>query len=74
MIELSCADCIHFNACARWNVGQATDMMKCEHFKPMCENCSAGECSSSSKRVHCLIYGDMKQRNFFCKCAAARTV
>ena len=73
MIELSCADCIHFEACAHWNAGHATDMALCEYFKPHCENCSAGECSSSSRRVHCLLSGEMEQRNYYCKRATKRS-
>ena len=70
--KLSCADCIHFSACARWNAGEATEMEMCEYFKPMCENCYYGESTPSSKYVRCLRTGVKEPRNYYCKTGTSR--
>ena len=69
---LGCGDCIHFDACARWNAGHAAEMAMCEHFKPFCENCACAKFNPNMREVECAELGRKTPRGFYCNKARVR--
>ena len=69
---LGCGDCVHFDACARWNPRRATEMQMCENFLPRCENCANGKSCAMNMTCECSVFKKKTKTRFFCGLAKVK--